>query len=177
MITLRLRFVNTWYWLKTIEFRVELNVFSWRDLWNSLLKNFWNFPISKYYWFVWMCLCFYFLISVFDSENASHICYYAIDIVQLDKSYYLFVYIFVIFLCFLLLYNNHWLFHHKVIQDFHLILEWVICRFTVYGDCDIWYVQRVLPELLWYIWYLMHSFTVISLDIETNRVIDLIELV
>ena len=108
-------FVNTWYWLKTIEFRVELNVLSWRNLWNGLLKNLWNFPILKYYWFVWMCLCFSFLISVFNSENASHICYYAIDIVQLDEHYYLYVYILWFFM-FLLLYT-----YGKIIIDYFII--------------------------------------------------------
>ena len=31
-IRLWLRFANTWYWSKTIEFTVETNVFSCRDL-------------------------------------------------------------------------------------------------------------------------------------------------
>ena len=139
-----MRFVNTWYWLKTIEFRVELNVLSWRDLWNGLLKKFFKF---SYFEILLICLdvplFFFSLISVFNSEDVSHICYYAIDIVQLDKNYYLFVYIFFIFYVFIAIYicwNNHWLFYHKVMQHFHLILEWVIYRFTVYGDCDMWYV-------------------------------------
>ena len=61
-ISLWLRFVNTWYWSKTLEFTVETNVFSCRDLtvilmvnghiwtllskltlWNGLLRTFLKF--------------------------------------------------------------------------------------------------------------------------------------
>ena len=66
----------------------------------------------------------------------------AIAFVQLDEDYYLHV-----FITMYIWKNNHGLFYHRVIQDFHLILEWFIYWFAVYDGCDMWYVQRVLPEL------------------------------
>ena len=60
-ISLWLRFGNTWYWSKTLEFTVETNVFLQRlngklmvnghiwsllsklNLWNGLLRTFWSF--------------------------------------------------------------------------------------------------------------------------------------
>ena len=73
--------------------------------------------------------------------------------------------------------NNHGLFYHRVIQDFHLILEMI--HILIRSIWWLWYVicAEVSPELFWYIWYSVHWFTVISLDIETNRLIDLVDLV
>ena len=79
------------------------------------IEEFVKFSYFEILLFVWMCLWFSFLISVFDSENASHICYYAIDIVQLDEHYYLYVYILWFFM-FLLLYT-----YGKIIIDYFII--------------------------------------------------------
>ena len=73
--------------------------------------------------------------------------------------------------------NNHGLFYHRVIQDFHLILEMIHILIR-----SIWWLWNVICTesstwIVWYIWYAVHWFTVISLDIETNRPTDLIDLV